>query len=409
MSEITPPFITIPDAIAAFAQGKMLIMVDDEDRENEGDLVIPADFVDAEAINFMTKYARGLVCLSITEEMATRLQIPMMTQKNQTRFNTAFTLSIEAATGVTTGISAQDRARTVQVAVDPQSQPRDIAMPGHVFPVKAVEGGVLIRPGHTEGTVDLARLAGLTPSAVICEIMNPDGTMARLPDLKKLALEHNLPIVKIQDLIAYRMQSECLVEQAASCKLPIEPHGEFEMKVFTSPFDPDEHVALVRGDIDPEQPTLVRVHSECFTGDIFHSRRCDCGWQLDSALNQIAKEGGVLLYMRQEGRGIGLANKIKAYALQEQGYDTVEANQKLGLPPDNRDYGIGSQILRSLGIKKMRLLTNNPGKIYKITGFGLEIVNREPIESTPTKENVHYLRTKREKMGHILNLQEEIE
>lgn len=403
--QTTTQFMPIPEAIEAFAQGQMIIMVDDEDRENEGDLVIAADHITPEAINFMITHARGLVCLSITDEIAERLQIPMMTRKNQSPLNTAFTVSIEAATGVTTGISAADRARTVQVAIDPKSTASDIAMPGHIFPVKAVSGGVLIRPGHTEGSVDLARLSGLTPAAVICEVMNDDGTMARLPDLEKFAALHHLPIIKIQDLIAHRMQSECLVAEMARCHLPIDPYGDFELRVFSSEFDPNEHVALIRGEITADKPLLVRVHSECLTGDVFHSRRCDCGWQLDSALATIAREGGVLLYMRQEGRGIGLANKIKAYALQEQGFDTVEANQELGLPTDSRDYGIGSQILRQLGLQKIRLLTNNPGKVYKIAGFGLEIVSREPIEMPATLENVHYLRTKREKMGHWLKLE----
>lgn len=398
-------FMPIHEALAAFAQGQMIIMVDDEDRENEGDLVIAADHITPAMINFMVTHARGLVCLSITEEIAERLDIPMMTRKNQSQFNTAFTVSIEAASGVTTGISAADRAHTVKVAIDPQSTASDIAMPGHIFPVKAVPGGVLVRPGHTEGSVDLARLSGLTPAAVICEIMNEDGTMARLPDLVQFAQVHQLPIVKIQDLIAYRMQSECLVTEAARCHLPIDPYGDFELRVFTSDFDPNEHVALIRGDLAADKPQLVRVHSECLTGDVFHSRRCDCGWQLESALATIAREGGVLLYMRQEGRGIGLANKIKAYALQEQGFDTVEANQQLGLPPDSRDYGIGSQILRHLGLQKIRLLTNNPGKIYKIAGFGLEIVERVPIEMPATMDNVHYLRTKREKMGHWLKIE----
>lgn len=402
----TSPFISLPEAIEAFKQGQMMIMVDDEDRENEGDLILSAEFVDADAINFMVTHARGLVCLSMTESIRQQLQIPMMTQKNQSEFNTAFTLSIEAREGVTTGISAADRAKTIRTAISPDATAADIATPGHVFPVRAVEGGVLIRPGHTEGTVDLAKLAGLTPAAVICEIMNENGSMARLPDLITFAEKHQLPIIKIQDLVAYRMQSECLVNEIASCRLPIEKYGEFTLKVFNSPYDKNEHVAMIKGEIDPEKPALVRVHSECLTGDIFHSRRCDCGWQLDSALDKIAKDGGVLLYMRQEGRGIGLANKIRAYALQEKGFDTVEANHKLGLPADSRDYGIGSQILRQLGIRKMRLLTNNPGKIYKITGFGLDIVGREPIEMQPNHDNIDYLKTKREKMGHILNFEE---
>ncbi len=395
---------TIEQAIADIREGKMVILVDDEDRENEGDLVIAADHISAQHINFMAKYARGLICLSMEGQMIDRLSIPMMVEKNRSQFETAFTVSIEAATGVTTGISAADRARTVQVAIDPNSTAKDIVMPGHIFPLRAKAGGVLNRTGQTEGSIDLARLAGLKSAAVICEIVNDDGTMARMPDLQQFSLQHNVKIVTIKDLIAYRMRNENHVREIACSRLPLENHGEFTIKVFENNFDNLQHVALIKGDIDAEKPTLVRVHSECLTGDVFGSARCDCGWQLNAALAQIAQEGGVLLYMHQEGRGIGLGNKIKAYALQDNGLDTVEANHHLGFKADNREYGIGSQILRTLGIKKMRLLTNNPRKIFGINGFELDIVSREPIEMQPTLENMNYLSTKKEKLGHILTL-----
>lgn len=401
---MTSVFATIPEAIDTIREGRMVILVDDEDRENEGDLVIAAEKISPEAVNFMAMHARGLICLPMSSQELDRLNLPMMTKQNLSKYETAFTVSIEAKHGVTTGISAHDRAHTIQVAINPNTTATDVITPGHIFPLRAKEGGVLVRAGQTEGSVDLARLAGLRPGAVICEIMKEDGTMARLPDLQIFAEKHQLKIVSIKDLIAYRMQTECLVEEIASSKLPVEPWGDFTVKVFTSQVDRIEHVALIRGPIDPDKPILVRVHSACLTGDVFGSARCDCGPQLQAALARIAEEGGVLLYMHQEGRGIGLANKIKAYALQDGGLDTVEANQQLGFSADHRDYGIGTQILKALGIKKMRLMTNNPRKIYGIDGYNLEIVSREPIQITPTMHNLHYLQTKQQKLGHWLDL-----
>jgi 3,4-dihydroxy 2-butanone 4-phosphate synthase/GTP cyclohydrolase II len=394
----------IEDAILELKNGKMIILVDDEDRENEGDLVVAAEKITPEHINFMARFGRGLICLAMSDEQLKRLQIPMMVKDNTSPFGTAFTVSIEAASGVTTGISAADRARTIQVASDPNSGPRDVVMPGHIFPLRSKEGGVLVRAGQTEGSVDLARLAGLEPAGVICEIMNDDGSMSRLKDLIPYAKEHNLKIVSVADLIKYRMRNECLVREIASSKLPLEPHGEFTMKVFESVLDGAQHVALVHGEISSDRPTLVRAHSECLTGDAFGSMRCDCGAQLQASLSMIGKEGGVLLYMRQEGRGIGLANKIRAYELQDGGLDTVEANRKLGFKEDHRDYGIGSQILKYLGVSEMKLLTNNPRKIYGLDGFGLKIVERLPIEMAPNQKNLNYLTTKRDKMGHLLTL-----
>jgi len=393
----------IEAAIEDLRQGKMIILVDDEDRENEGDLVIAAEKVTPEAINFMAKEGRGLICLTLTEERADQLDLPPMVADNSCSFGTAFTVSIEAKTGVTTGISAADRARTVLVAVADESSAGDLARPGHVFPLRAKAGGVLVRTGQTEGSVDMARMAGLKPSGVICEIMNDDGTMSRMPQLKEFALQHGLKIVSIADLVAYRMKNELLVRRAAETVLPTPDCGDFKLIAYENDVDQAQHLALVKGEIDPEQPVLVRVHSECLTGDVFGSQRCDCGDQLQTAIRQVAEEGtGVIVYLRQEGRGIGLVNKLKAYALQDQGQDTIEANESLGFNADLRDYGIGAQILTELGIKKMRLLTNNPKKMVGLQGYGLEVVDREPIQTMPNHSNLSYLKTKQEKLGHLL-------
>lgn len=396
-------FNTIEEAIEDIAKGKMVILVDDEDRENEGDLCMAAEKITPEAINFMAKYGRGLICLSLTPQRVEELKLPMMTDENTSSFGTAFTVSIEAKKGVTTGISAHDRAVTILTAINPQTKPEDLARPGHVFPLKAKPGGVLQRAGQTEGSVDLARLAGLYPAGVICEIMNDDGTMARVPQLMEFAERHGLKIITVKDLIQHRMRTERFVRRIATVQMPTEYGGDFTAIAYANDVDPNVHIALVKGEIKPEDRVLVRVHSECLTGDVFGSKRCDCGDQLHKAMEMIKKEGkGVILYMRQEGRGIGLANKLKAYELQDKGLDTVEANIKLGFKPDLRDYGIGAQILVDLGVRKMRLMTNNPKKIIGLEGYGLKVVERVSIESKPHDKNIVYLKTKKKKLGHML-------
>jgi 3,4-dihydroxy 2-butanone 4-phosphate synthase/GTP cyclohydrolase II len=399
------PFATVEEAIEEVRQGRMVVVCDDEDRENEGDLTMAAQFATPEAINFMAKEARGLICLALTPERCDELGLDLMAAKNETPLQTAFTVAIEARDGVTTGISAADRARTIQVAVDPGASPRDLVQPGHVFPLKAKPGGVLERTGQTEAAVDLARLAGLNPAGVICEVMNEDGTMARVPDLVPYCERHGLKMITVADLIAYRRRTEKLVERVVDTALPT-TFGDFTAVGYRSLVDDKHHVAMVKGEVAGAEDVLVRVHSECLTGDVFHSMRCDCGEQLASALAMIEQEGqGVLLYLSQEGRGIGLLNKLRAYKLQEEGADTVEANLKLGLPADLRDYGIGAQILVDLGLSSIRILTNNPKKIHGLEGYGLSVSEQVPIESVPNTHNESYLRVKRDKLGHSLHHQ----
>jgi 3,4-dihydroxy 2-butanone 4-phosphate synthase / GTP cyclohydrolase II len=399
-------FATIEEAIEDIRQGKFVVVVDAADRENEGDLTIAAQFATPEAVNFMTKEARGLICLCLTEDRCDELGLRQMTERNETPYGTAFTVSVEARDGVTTGISAPDRSRTIQVAIDPETKPDDLVQPGHVFPLRGRDGGVLARAGQTEASVDLARLAGLIPAGVVCEIMNEDGTMARVPDLIPYCERHGLKLVTVADLIEYRRRHEQLVERMTTVQMPT-AYGDFSAVAFRETLTGKHHIALVKGDVDGAENVLVRVHSECLTGDVFHSLRCDCGEQLEQALQRIAfEEHGVLLYMAQEGRGIGLLNKLRSYELQENGLDTVEANLELGFAPDMRDYGIGNQILADLGLSTIRILTNNPKKITGIEGYGLEVVEQVPIETDPTPQNARYLATKRDKLGHKLHHQD---
>lgn len=396
-------FNTIDEAIEDIAAGKMVVLVDDEDRENEGDLCMAAGKVTPAAINFMAKHGRGLICLSLTPQRVEELKLPMMTEDNTSQFGTAFTVSIEAKKGVTTGISASDRAKTILTAIDKKSRPQDLARPGHIFPLRAKPGGVLQRAGQTEGSVDLVRLAGLYPAGVICEVMSDDGTMARVPELMEFAKSHKLKIITVKDLIHYKIRTDRFIKRLSDIKLPT-AFGEFKAIAYANALDKNIHIAIVKGEIKPEDAVLVRVHSECLTGDVFGSRRCDCGEQLHKAMEMINKHGkGVILYMRQEGRGIGLENKLKAYELQDRGMDTVEANLRLGFQPDLRDYGIGAQILVDLGVRKMRLITNNPKKIIGLEGYGLKVVERVPIETSPHEKNIRYLKTKKKKLGHMLD------
>jgi len=399
------PKITIEDAIKDIRAGKMIILVDDEDRENEGDLTMAAEKATPEAINFMAKYGRGLICLSMTGEMCDKLELPLMVDNNTSQFGTGFTVSIEAKQGVTTGISAKDRATTIITAVKDGAKPSDLARPGHIFPLRAKKGGVMVRSGQTEGSVDVSRLAGLKPAGVICEIMNEDGSMARMPSLEKFSEEHNIGICTIADLIEYRMRTESFVHREVEAIIPTPDCGDFKVIVYENDVEDLQHIALVKGDINKEDSVLVRVHSECMTGDIFGSLRCDCGDQLHKAMQMMDKEGsGVILYIRQEGRGIGLVNKLKAYVLQDKGFDTVEANHELGFRADLRNYGIGAQVLVDLGIKKMRLITNNPKKVVGLEGYGLSVVEQVPIEIKPNPHNQGYLECKKLKMGHNLNM-----
>jgi 3,4-dihydroxy 2-butanone 4-phosphate synthase/GTP cyclohydrolase II len=398
------PIANVKEVLEDLRQGKMIILVDDEARENEGDLTIAAEKVTPEAVNFMAKHGRGLICLALSPEIVEKLKLPLMVYDNRSPYKTAFTVSIEARQGVTTGISAADRAHTILTAVAEDAKPEDLIHPGHVFPLRARRGGVLFRTGQTEGSVDLARLAGLSEAAVICEIMNEDGTMARMPDIEKFSKKHDLKIAAVADIIAYRMQTESFVHSAAETILPT-PYGEFKAIAFSNDIDDYEHLALVKGNIDPDREVMVRVHSECLTGDVFGSYRCDCGEQLKKAMEMVQDEGlGVILYLQQEGRGIGLVNKIKAYKLQDEGFDTVEANEQLGFDPDLRDYGVGAQILVALGVRKMKLITNNPRKIIGLEGYNLKVTGRVPIEIEPRPENRKYLLTKCQKLGHLMNV-----